>query len=130
VLIQSSGATAGDPSFRAVTVDVQRRLAALPHTQNFESPLAPANANQISADGHSALLRFQIAGNDTEAKIVQRLVTQMERVGADVGLDKLPPDQAAAFRAAYSDALRPHYPRRPDGTTLLPFKRFFFIARI
>ena len=66
VLIQSSGATAGDPSFRAVTADVQRRLAALPHTQNFESPLAPANANQISADGHSALLRFQIAGNDTE----------------------------------------------------------------
>jgi trans-aconitate methyltransferase len=42
----------------------------------------------------------------------------------------LPPDQAAAFRKAYSDALRPHYPRRPGGTTLLPFKRFFFIARI
>jgi trans-aconitate 2-methyltransferase len=45
-------------------------------------------------------------------------------------LDKLPPDQASAFRAAYSAALRPHYPRRPDGTTLLPFKRFFCIARI
>jgi trans-aconitate 2-methyltransferase len=45
-------------------------------------------------------------------------------------LDKLPPDQAKAFRAAYSAALLPHYPRRPDGTTLLPFKRFFFIARI
>jgi uncharacterized membrane protein YdfJ with MMPL/SSD domain len=66
VLIQSSRATAADPSFRAAVADVQRRLAALPHTQNFESPLAPANANQISADGHSALLRFQIAGNDTE----------------------------------------------------------------
>ena len=45
-------------------------------------------------------------------------------------LDKLPPEQATAFRAAYSDALRPHYPRRPDGSTLLPFKRFFFVARI
>src|SRR5580698_6896133 len=45
-------------------------------------------------------------------------------------LDKLPPDQRAAFRAAYSEALRPHYPRRPDGTTLLPFKRLFFVARI
>jgi uncharacterized membrane protein YdfJ with MMPL/SSD domain len=66
VLIQSSGATAADPSFRLVVADVQRRLAAVPHTQNFESPLAPANANQISGDGHSALLRFQIAGNDTE----------------------------------------------------------------
>jgi len=45
-------------------------------------------------------------------------------------LDKLPPDQKAAYRAAYSEALRPHYPRRPDGTTLLPFKRLFLIARI
>ena len=49
-----------------MAVDVQRKLAAVPHTQNFESPLAPANANLISSDGHSALLRFEIAGNDTE----------------------------------------------------------------
>jgi uncharacterized membrane protein YdfJ with MMPL/SSD domain len=66
VLIQSSRATAGDPAFRAVAADAQRRLAALPDTQNFESPLVPANANQISSDGHSALLRFQLAGTDSE----------------------------------------------------------------
>jgi uncharacterized membrane protein YdfJ with MMPL/SSD domain len=66
VLIQSSDTTATDPEFRAVAVDVQRKLAALPDTQNFESPLAPANANLISSDGHSALLRFEIAGTDTE----------------------------------------------------------------
>ncbi len=45
-------------------------------------------------------------------------------------LDKLPPEQAKDFRAAYAAALRPHYPPRPDGTTLLPFKRFFFVARV
>jgi trans-aconitate 2-methyltransferase len=45
-------------------------------------------------------------------------------------LDKLPPEHAARFRATYSEALRPHYPRRPDGTTLLPFRRFFIVARI
>ena len=39
---------------------MQRKLTAVPETQNFESPLAPANASQVSADGHSALLRFQI----------------------------------------------------------------------
>jgi trans-aconitate 2-methyltransferase len=44
-------------------------------------------------------------------------------------LDKLPDDQKAAFRQAYSDASRPHYPRRPDGTTLLPFHRLFMVAR-
>lgn len=45
-------------------------------------------------------------------------------------LDKLPPDLVPGFRAAYAAALAPHYPRRPDGTTLLPFKRFFLLARI
>lgn len=44
-------------------------------------------------------------------------------------LDRLPPDRATVFKAAYAEALRPHYPRRPDGTTLLPFRRFFFVAR-
>jgi uncharacterized membrane protein YdfJ with MMPL/SSD domain len=66
VLIQGGSATAADPSFRTVVLDAQRRLAALPYTQNFQSPLAPANANQISTDRRSALLRFQIAGNDAE----------------------------------------------------------------
>lgn len=44
-------------------------------------------------------------------------------------LDKLDPVMQQAFRAAYADALRPHYPRRADGTTLLPFRRLFILAR-
>jgi trans-aconitate 2-methyltransferase len=43
-------------------------------------------------------------------------------------LDKLP-DGQAAFGRAYSEAVRPHYPRRADGTTLLPFQRLFMVAR-
>ncbi len=66
VLIQSDGATADQPRFHAVVADVQRRLEAIPDTQNFESPLPPGGANQISADRRSALLRFQIAGKDSE----------------------------------------------------------------
>ena len=45
-------------------------------------------------------------------------------------LDKLPPALKQPFRDAYSEALRPHYPRRADGTTLLPFKRLFMVARV
>ena len=45
-------------------------------------------------------------------------------------LDALPDDLKQPFRDAYSDALRPHYPRRADGTTLLPFKRLFIVARL
>ncbi len=45
-------------------------------------------------------------------------------------LDKLPAEQRPAFRQAYAEAVRPHYPRRADGTTLLPFRRLFMIARM
>src|ERR1700730_430567 len=68
VLIHSSSVRASDPSFRAVVQDVQRRLAATPYTRAFESPYAPGNGARISADGHSALLRFELAGKESQAK--------------------------------------------------------------
>jgi uncharacterized membrane protein YdfJ with MMPL/SSD domain len=67
VLVQSHSATASDPSFRSAVGDVQRRLAAVRFTQAFESPYQSGNAGQISANGHSALLRFQIAGDENQA---------------------------------------------------------------
>src|SRR4051794_32652871 len=84
VLIQSNSTTATNPSFRAVVGDVERHLSAVPHTQAFESPYKPANAGQISADGHSALLRFEIAGDEDQAQ---------DRVGA--ALDATTAVQAA-----------------------------------
>src|SRR5690349_14999667 len=66
ILVQSGSATASDRSFRAVVGDVQRRLSAAPYTQAFESPYKPGNAGRISADGHSALLRFEIAGDQDQ----------------------------------------------------------------
>jgi uncharacterized membrane protein YdfJ with MMPL/SSD domain len=66
VFVQSDSATATDGRFRAVVADVQHRLGAVPHTKAFESPYTSGNAGQISADGHSALLRFEIAGDDDQ----------------------------------------------------------------
>lgn len=43
-------------------------------------------------------------------------------------LDALPEAQRPAFRQAYAEAVRPAYPRRRDGTTLLPFRRLFIVA--
>jgi trans-aconitate 2-methyltransferase len=43
-------------------------------------------------------------------------------------LDALPEAERQSFRHAYAAAVRPHYPRRPDGTTLLPFRRLFIVA--
>jgi RND superfamily putative drug exporter len=68
VLIQSESSTANDPSFRGVVADVQRRLSQVPHVEDLESPYAPGNEGQISADGRSALLRFKIVGDDDQTQ--------------------------------------------------------------
>src|SRR5204862_1553276 len=87
VLIQSDQLTARDPSFHAVVASTQRRLSEVPYTQAFESPYALRNAGQISADGHSVLLRFEIAGDETQAG---------DRVGATL-------DATSAAQAANPD---------------------------
>jgi trans-aconitate 2-methyltransferase len=43
-------------------------------------------------------------------------------------LARLGEDAAAAFTASYTAALRDAYPARPDGTTLLPFRRIFAVG--
>jgi trans-aconitate 2-methyltransferase len=40
----------------------------------------------------------------------------------------LPEDDAARFTAEYAAALRQAYPVRPDGTTVLPFRRVFAVG--
>ena len=44
-------------------------------------------------------------------------------------LDRLDQTGQAAFLAAYGAKLRAAYPRRPDGSTLFPFRRLFVMAR-
>jgi RND superfamily putative drug exporter len=68
VLVQSDTATATDPNFREVVADVERRLKQVPYTQDFESPNAPGNRGQISSDGRSALLGFEILGDDDQTQ--------------------------------------------------------------
>ena len=63
VLVQSTTATAQDPKFKAAVADVQRRLERTPHVSHVQSPFAAANAGQISRDGRSALVSFQLAGD-------------------------------------------------------------------
>ena len=63
-----------------MVADVQRRLEKVPYAEDFESPYAPGNSGQISADGRSALLRFKIAGDDTESQ--DRVGAALEAVSA------------------------------------------------
>ena len=67
VLIQSRSARVGNPAFDAAIADVVARD--LEARRCRERPLAarPGNAGQISKDGHSALVEFQIRGAKDEA---------------------------------------------------------------
>ena len=67
VLIQSKKLTVRDPQFQAAVRDVVKRVAATRTVQDLRSPLVPANRGEISRDGHSALVSFQIAGDQSHA---------------------------------------------------------------
>jgi RND superfamily putative drug exporter len=67
VLIESDSLTASDPAFEAAIEDVVEGVSPLQVVQNVRSPLEAANAGQISADGHAALVEFEIRGDADEA---------------------------------------------------------------
>ena len=59
VLVQSTTEKAGSPEFRAVVADVENRLDARPEVANLEH-------GQVSKDGHSALVTFEINGDEVK----------------------------------------------------------------
>src|SRR4051812_12344406 len=67
VLVQSSSARAGSPNFDAAVNDVRRRIAHVAAVQNVRTPLDAHHAGQISKDGHSALVQFEIRGDKSTA---------------------------------------------------------------
>ena len=67
VLLQSRTLTTSDPSFAAAVADVVARVSAVPAAINVRNPLDRANADQISADGRSALVTYDIRGDPEKA---------------------------------------------------------------
>src|SRR5215203_4515096 len=68
VLIQSKTASPKDPAFKAAVADVEQGLAAQKDVTNLESPYAKGNVGQISRDGHSAVVTFEIKGDSEKAE--------------------------------------------------------------
>src|ERR687897_1539587 len=67
VLIQSDTLTTDSGAFESAVDDVTRRVSSIPAVTNVRSPLERANADQISSDGHSAIVRFDIRGDPEKA---------------------------------------------------------------
>ena len=70
VLVHSRSLTTADPRFRDAIDGVVRGLSGAPNVIRLHSPLdrAPGSQGQISRDGHSAIVRFEIAGRTEAAK--------------------------------------------------------------
>jgi uncharacterized membrane protein YdfJ with MMPL/SSD domain len=66
VFVRSDKLTVKDPEFRAAVADVTGRLSNVPYVENLKSPLS--GDSQVSADGHAALVGFEIRGDSMEAK--------------------------------------------------------------
>jgi uncharacterized membrane protein YdfJ with MMPL/SSD domain len=64
VFVQSDELTVEDPEFQAAVEDVTGRISQIRYVENVESPLT--GDGEVSADGHAALVNFEIAGDSTE----------------------------------------------------------------
>lgn len=63
MLFSSGSLQVTAPVYQAAIRGVLTRIEATGRVAQIRSPLEEANANQISADRHAALLEFQLTGN-------------------------------------------------------------------
>jgi putative drug exporter of the RND superfamily len=68
VLVQSSSKTVADPQFRATLNDVIAAVDENSAIKNIKSPLDPAYRDQVSKDGRSAMVTWEMKGKYDAAK--------------------------------------------------------------
>jgi putative drug exporter of the RND superfamily len=81
VLVQSATSTARQPGFRAVVRDVLDAVQASPAIEDLQSPYGPGGAARISADGHSAIVQWQMKG---DSKLATKRIDSLTGATADV----------------------------------------------
>ncbi len=70
VLVQSqNGARTNDPEFRQVVQTVVARLETTQNVRNVQSPYAEDSQGALSEDGKSALVTFDLPGEDADKKV-------------------------------------------------------------
>ena len=107
VLVQSqNGARTGDAEFRGVVSDVVARLEATRHVGTVDSPYGRDNAGQLSEDGRSALVTFDVPGKNAEDRIDPSLeaVAALDRRHADFRIEQFGEGSAdKALSQAFED---------------------------
>ena len=113
-----NGSTTSSPRWAALVGDVPRGTDAVLEPEGYHAVLSTAG---LSTDVWVTTYLHVLTGPDPVLAWVQ--ATQLRPVLARLG-----EDDAAEFTASFAAALREAYPRRSDGTTLLPFRRLFAVG--
>ena len=101
VLVQSKTQSIGDPAFRAAVADVARSVSRLPQVQRVRSPLDAANAGQVSKNRHSALVQFEIRGDQDKAdKKVQPVLDAVAASSSGIPASPSPSSASPARRTS------------------------------
>jgi uncharacterized membrane protein YdfJ with MMPL/SSD domain len=83
VVVQSKSHTTNDPAFHAVVDDVLSTVGPFATVTDLRSPYTDGNADQISADRHTAMVLWTMKGDDdTATKHIDALTTATEKVAA------------------------------------------------
>ena len=78
VLVQSRMLTASEPAFARAVHELECALGRLPGIDDVRSPYR--HARQISEDGHSALIQFQLGARDGPAADIGQVLAAVKRV--------------------------------------------------
>jgi uncharacterized membrane protein YdfJ with MMPL/SSD domain len=113
VLLQvSGGRNIRTPIAREATQEVIAAVTATGRVENIRSPFAARNAGQISRDGRSALVLFQIKGKrDTANKRIQPVINAVKRVARQQSTVRIEEFGDASANKALSDTIGKDFKR-------------------
>jgi trans-aconitate 2-methyltransferase len=123
-------------NFRAPTHALLRRICRSPRWAARLSDVAPRADAVLEPAGYLDVLESAGLAADVWETTYLHVLTGPDPVLGWVSstvlrpvLARLDPAAAAELTGVYAEALRTAYPPRPDGTTVLPFRRIFAVAR-
>jgi uncharacterized membrane protein YdfJ with MMPL/SSD domain len=109
VLIKSSKLKADDPAFVAVIKDVTKTVDSFPQVAKIQSPLQAAHKDQVSDDGHAAMVAFQPKGTYDEAVLyidkIEAAVDKVQQRHPDFYVDELGVSTEKAMDEAFTGML-------------------------
>ena len=112
VLLHSDRLTPATPAFRAGIADVINRVEATGLVSNVRSPYSVGNAGQISSDGHSVLVAFDVTGTaNSSAMRVGPVLSAVAAVAAARPQLSIHEAGTASIKRATDDKLGKDYNR-------------------